>query len=326
MGTQTWIIDSPLDGKRVDAALAALTNESRSGIQQLIGAGLVEIDGVVVNKSVKVALGQHVTITGEMPQADKPIPPVVEIVYHNDDLMVVNKPAGLAVHTGAGVRVATLVDALIAQGMPPAGGPDDDRPGIVHRIDRDTSGLLALSRTERGYAHLRPQFQDHSTHREYWALCQGVLNPPSVTIDAPILRSPSNRTTYTTGDGGRPSVTHVSTLAHHQVRLGAEYRDISEVIVTLETGRTHQVRVHLRALHLPLIADAAYGADMRLAKYLGITRQALHARRLAFIGLDGQPLDFECPIPEDLNQFKKRLVAPHPKDRDPYLEGETGEV
>ncbi|WP_336249993.1 RluA family pseudouridine synthase [Stomatohabitans albus] len=300
MDEQEWVVTEDFDGQRVDAFLAASTGSSRALVQQLIQAQLVGIDGAVVAKSERVRTGQVVSITGTLPEATKPQPPVVDIVYADKDIMVVNKPPGLAVHDGAGVRVATLVDALIAQGMPPSGGPEPDRPGIVHRIDRDTSGLLAVARTQAGYDCLRPQFQHHSTHREYWALCQGVLDPPSVTIDAPIVRSPSKRTTYTTGEGGRPSVTHVSTLATHQVRVGAEYRDISEVIVTLETGRTHQVRVHLRALHLPLIGDEAYGADMRLAKKLGITRQALHARRLTFTGMDGETLDFECPIPDDL--------------------------
>ena len=307
MAATQWIVPEALDGKRVDAALAQLSGQSRSAIQPLLAAGLVTIDGRVVAKSGKVAAGQAVAITGELPAVVVPDPPEVPIVYADDHVMVVNKPAGLAVHAGAGVRVATLVDALIAQGMPPAGGDDSERPGVVHRIDRDTSGLLALARTEAGYACLRPQFQDHSTHREYWALCQGVLNPPSVTIDAPIMRSPSNRTTYITGEGGRPSVTHVSTLATHQVKLGNEYRDLSEVIVTLETGRTHQVRVHLRALHLSLVGDEAYGADMKLAKYLKITRQALHARRLAFRGMNGELLDFECPVPNDLAIFRQRL-------------------
>lgn len=304
-----WSVPEALNGKRVDAALAQLSGQSRSVVQALVGAGLVTIDDKVVAKSSKVQAGQTVAITGNLPEAEKPDPPEVPIVYADEHIMVVNKPAGLAVHEGAGVRVATLVDALITQGMAPAGGPAADRPGVVHRIDRDTSGLLALSRTQEGYDCLRPQFQDHSTHREYWALCQGVLNPPSVTIDAPIMRSPNNRTTYITGEGGRPSVTHVSTLATHQVKVASEYRDLSEVVVTLETGRTHQVRVHLRALNLPLVADEAYGADMKLAKFLKINRQALHARRLAFYGMDGKLLDFECPVPEDLAVFRTRLAV-----------------
>lgn len=309
MAVSEWTVPDELDGKRVDAALAALSGQSRSAIQSLVQAGLVTIDDKVVAKSGKVQVGQVVAITGALPEVEKPEPPEVPIVYADDHIMVVNKPAGLAVHEGAGVRVATLVDALIAQGMPPAGGPGADRPGVVHRIDRDTSGLLALSRTEEGYACLRPQFQDHSTHREYWALCQGVLNPPSVTIDAPIMRSPNNRTTYITGEGGRPSITHVSTLATHQVKVANEYRDLSEVVVTLETGRTHQVRVHLRALNLPLVGDEAYGADMKLAKFLKINRQALHARRLAFLGMAGEHLDFSCPVPEDLYVFRARLSS-----------------
>lgn len=300
-------VDAALADQRLDVAISQALGLSRSQVQKWITDGRVQVDGQVVAKRTAVTLGQVITLTPETSTPTVKDLPAIPILYVDEDLMVVDKPAGLAVHTGAGVRVGTLVDALIAQGMAPVGGPEADRPGIVHRIDRDTSGLLAIARSERGYAALKPQFEAHSTHREYWALCQGILNPPSVTIDAPILRSPRNRTTFVTGDGGRPSVTHVSTLATHQVPFRAGMRDLSEVVVTLETGRTHQVRVHLRALHLPLVADEAYGADMALAKRLGITRHALHARRLAFRHPDGHTIDLSSPVPEDLLAFRKAL-------------------
>ena len=296
----TLVVGAGHAGKRLDKVLAALLGESRSHVQRLIDADLVTVDGEVANKSMKPEEGQTITVGIPAPVVVAP-PPEVPIRWEDGHLAVVATPADLVVHAGAGVRGPTLVDALLAQGMVLAPGEDPERPGIVHRLDRGTSGLLVVSKTAEAMAGLKAMFRVHDVDRAYWALVEGLPDPPEATIDAPIVRSPRNRTTFTTGDGGRDAVTHYRVETHHPVT------DTTELEVTLETGRTHQVRVHMRAVGRPVAGDIAYAANTLLSRRLRLERQALHAKRLSFVHpITGGAVDVTEPLPEDLEHARLR--------------------
>jgi 23S rRNA pseudouridine1911/1915/1917 synthase len=212
----------------------------------------------------------------------------------------VAKPAGLVVHAGAGVADRTLVDALRAQGLPlaPAGGAE--RPGIVHRLDRGTSGLLVVAKTDAAHRGLAAALKARRVSRAYTAIVDGVPEQPRATVDAPIGRSPRQRTRFAVEDGGRPAVTHYDVVeAHGRGAL---------LDVRLETGRTHQIRVHLSALGHPVAGDLAYGASPVLARELGLERPALHAGRLALTHpVTGARVEVEEPLPPDLAAAADRL-------------------
>lgn len=286
-------------GERLDVLVAGWLGESRSRTQSRIVAGEVLLDDQQAQKSVRAEVGSLVVVLAPPPAAAPAPPPPVPVRWEDDDVAVVAKPAGLVVHDGAGVRGATLVDALQAQGVPLAEGSDPSRPGIVHRLDRGTSGLLVVAKSASALTTLKGVFAEHTVLREYWTLVEGHPDPPAATIEAPIARSSSNRTAFTTSDEGRHAVTHYTTTAWHD--------DTAEVAVTLETGRTHQVRVHLRAVGRPVAGDLLYGASAALAAQLGLTRQALHARRLAFDHpVTGRRVDVTEPLPADLAEARRR--------------------
>ncbi|MGI9016667.1 MAG: RluA family pseudouridine synthase [Euzebya sp.] len=285
------------DGLRLDVVLADWLQESRSRSQRRIAEAQVSVDGVGLPKSSRVETGQTVVVM-QAPEPSRPVPPTVDILYRDHDVAVVAKPADLVVHDGTGVRGSTLVDALLAQGIPLAPADDPTRPGIVHRLDRGTSGLLVVATSQLALTRLREVFKAHDVVREYWTLVEGFPDPPTATIDAPIVRSVSNRTSFTTGDGGRRAVTHYTTIAQHS--------DTAEVEVQLETGRTHQVRVHLRAVGRPVAGDVVYGASPQRSRALGLSRPALHARRLAFDHpVSGQRIDVSQPLPDDLERARQ---------------------
>jgi 23S rRNA pseudouridine1911/1915/1917 synthase len=264
------------------------------------------VDGRTAAKAVRLQPGARVVVSAPPPPAAPAPPPEVGVRWEDADLAVVAKPADLVVHVGAGVRGATLVDALRAQGVPLAPGEDPDRPGVVHRLDRGTSGLLVVAKTPAALQALQRTFAAHAVHREYWALVEGRPDPPAATIDAPITRSTTNRTAFTTADVGRRAVTHYATTAVHD--------GTAELAVTLETGRTHQVRVHLRAVGRPVAGDLLYGASPAVAARLRLTRQALHARRLAFDHpvRTGTRVDVEEPLPDDLAEARRRAAQTGP--------------
>lgn len=291
-------------GSRIDRVLAVLLDEPRAQAQARLERGEVSVDGVVVRKSHRVSGGEQVTIAE--PPSDRstgPPPAPVPIRWSDDDVVVVAKPAGLVVHAGAGVRDATLVDVLQAMGTPLAPSDDPARPGIVHRLDRGTSGLLVVARTPAALAGLRPQFDAHSITRRYWALVEGVPAHARATVDAPIARHPGDRTRFRTAAGGRRAVSHYEVLD--------SWGHVSAVEVSLETGRTHQVRVHLAALGHPVCGDVAYGASARLAADLGLDRPALHAAHLAFDHpVTGARIALDEPLPADLRGAVDRLGQP----------------
>jgi 23S rRNA pseudouridine1911/1915/1917 synthase len=276
-------------GERLDAFLAGPLG-SRSQAARLIDAGGVRVDGVVRAKGHRVAEGERVEV--DEPAPPEPPPPGAvpfAVAYEDDAVLVVDKPAGVVVHGGAGITGPTLVDALAGR---IAGGADPNRPGVVHRLDRDTSGLLVLARAEEAYTALQAAMAARAIEREYLALVEGV--PPARTglIDAPIGRDRRARTRMSTDtDAPREARTRFAierTLGDGEAAL---------VRVRLETGRTHQIRVHFKAIGHPVAGDPEYGTSGRF----GLQRQFLHAERLAFDHpTTGERLDLHSPLPPDL--------------------------
>ena len=274
-------------GERLDVFLAEHAG-TRAKAQKLIDGGFVRVDGVP--KPKRHVLGGGETIEVETPPAQPraEVPPAqFEIAYEDEHLIVVNKPAGVVVHPGQGNREGTLVQALAGR---VAGGPEPDRPGVVHRLDRDTSGLLVLARDEPTHAALQAALRAREITREYVALVEGRPPAKRGTIDAPLGRDRRSRTKISTDtDDPHHAVTHFET----EQTLPED----TLLRVTLETGRTHQIRAHLLAIGHPVAGDPDYGH----ARRHGLSRQFLHARRLAFEHPQtGAPLDLRAPLPEDL--------------------------
>ena len=290
------------DATRIDVLLAAWLEQPRGRVQSLIDAGLVEVDGVAVAKSRRVVAGARVIVAEADVAAEvRPAPPDIAVRYSDEHLAVVAKPAGLVVHAGAGTDGGlTLVEALQAAGMPLAPGDDPQRPGIVHRLDRGTSGVLVVAKTEAARSGLVEVFKRHDVDRRYWAIVDGVPVPASATINAPIARSGRNRTKFTVASDGRAAVTHYD--------VTEAFGRAAVLSVRLETGRTHQVRVHLSAIGHPVAGDPVYGASATLAQQLALHRPALHAMRLAFDHpVTGQRIEVDEPLPADLVAAEQAL-------------------
>jgi 23S rRNA pseudouridine1911/1915/1917 synthase len=299
-------------GMRLDRALAELLPDlSRERVKALILDGQVTLDGhpVARNPSLKVISGQHYRLSPPAPVAAEAIAQDIplDILYEDVDLLVVDKPAGLVVHPAAGNLDGTLVNALLhhcAGRLSGIGGVA--RPGIVHRIDKDTSGLLVVAKSDRAHEGLAQQFKAHSIDRLYAAIAYGNPVPASGTVDTWIGRSDGDRKKMAVHREGRGkhAVTHYRTMERLQNATLVECR--------LETGRTHQVRVHMAHLGHPLIGDPLYGRDRKgfksILETLGFKRQALHARVLGFIHpVDGETLRFESPLPADMQELLSQL-------------------
>ncbi|RSU56498.1 RluA family pseudouridine synthase [Sphingobium yanoikuyae] len=297
-------------GLRLDRALAELLPDlSRERIKALIVEGQIVSGGRSLNPSMKVAVGQDYSITLPAPVAldavAQDIP--LDIVHEDADLIVVDKPAGLVVHPAAGNLDGTLVNALLHHcdgQLSGIGGVA--RPGIVHRIDKDTSGLLVVAKSDKAHEGLARQFKDHSIDRLYAAIVYGIPAPGSGTIDAWIGRSDADRKKMAVHREGRGkhAVTHY--------RVMERLRGAAMVECRLETGRTHQVRVHMAHLGHPLIGDPVYGRDRKgfksILETLGFKRQALHAKRLGFIHpVTEEPLAFDSPLPADMQELLSEL-------------------
>jgi 23S rRNA pseudouridine1911/1915/1917 synthase len=291
-------------GRRLDQALAALFPDySRTRLKSWIDGGQVRVDGAVLRARDKVAGGERVEIDAqledEVPVVAQPID--LDVVYEDAAVLVINKPAGLVVHPGAGNPDRTLQNALLAHDPDLSVLP---RAGIVHRLDKDTSGLLVVARTLEAHTELVRLLEARDVHREYEAVCCGVMTGGG-TVEAPIGRHPVDRLKMTVRQDGRESVTHY--------RVIERFRAHTHVRVMLETGRTHQIRVHLAHIGYPIVGDPTYGrrlaipkgATPRLAGTLrGFRRQALHAARLGFPQpVSGEPLEFEAPLPADLQDL-----------------------
>ena len=288
-------VPEALAGERLDCAVALLTGWTRSEVQGLVEAGAVLVDGARVPKSRKLEAGSVIELLGEPEVAGlpEPDPSIAVVVRHEDDgVVVVAKPAGLVVHPGAGHPDGTLVNGLLARYPEIADVGDPARPGIVHRLDRDTSGLLLVARSTAAYEGLVEMLAAHDVERRYDALVWGVPDSPRGVIDAPIGRSVRRPTRMSVREGGRGART-----AYEVVDTFRE-PDVARLECRLETGRTHQIRVHLQAIGHPVVGDAAYGGQ-RAAIALG--RPFLHAGGLAFAHpLTGDPVSVEEPLAPEL--------------------------
>jgi 23S rRNA pseudouridine1911/1915/1917 synthase len=297
-----------LDGMRVDAGLARLLGLSRTVVATLAEGGHVAIDGRAAAKSDRLTAGAWLSV--DLPEPERPgtivaAPEVVAgltVLYADDDIVVVDKPVGVAAHPSPGWTGPTVVGGLVALGYRVATSGAAERQGIVHRLDVGTTGVMAVATSEHAYTVLKRAFKERTVDKRYHAVCQGHPDPSSGTIDAPIDRHPRHDHRFAVVAGGRPSVTHYDTL---EAFPAASLLDIH-----LETGRTHQIRVHLSALRHPCVGDLTYGADPVLAKRLGLTRQWLHARALGFAHpADGRWVEFVSPYPADLADALDRLRA-----------------
>ena len=290
-------IDVPdgLDGERLDAALARMFGLSRSKAAELIGDGLVLLDGRPASKSDRVLAGDPLQVTLPPPRQPEPSRPVEGlIVLHEDaDILVVDKPRGVAAHPSPGWTGPTVTGGLIAAGHTVATSGAAERQGIVHRLDANTTGVMVVAKSEPAYSALKRAFRERTVDKRYHALVQGHPDPLRGTIDAPIGRHPSGDGRFAVVSDGRPSVTHYDTLE--------AFRAASLVSVHLETGRTHQIRVHMAAIRHPCAGDLLYGADPVLAARLGLTRQWLHAVSLTFAHpAGGREVTFTSDYPPDL--------------------------
>jgi len=265
------------DGERVDVALAALLGFSRTQAAEIADAGGVQLDGRPVGRSDRVRADAWIEVTWHPRRAAQveaiPVSDL-RVVHDDDDLVVVDKPVGVAAHPSVGWEGPTVLGALAAAGYRIATSGPAERAGIVHRLDAGTSGLMVVAKSESAYRELKRQFHDREVEKIYHAVVQGHPDPFSGTIDAPIGRHPGSAWKFAVVAGGKPSVTHYDTLEAFPAATLLE--------IHLETGRTHQIRVHMSAQRHPCVGDSMYGADPRLSERLGLERQWLHAMRLAF--------------------------------------------
>lgn len=295
-------------GRRLDQVLAAVFPDfSRTRLQQWLRTGAVAVDGKLLRARDPVWGGEHITVDAvidvESPWQGEAIP--LEIVHEDQWMLVINKSPGQVVHPGAGNRAGTLVNALLHYAPELAHVP---RAGVVHRLDKDTSGLLVVARTLPAQKHLVEQLQARQVKREYAAIVVGVMTAGG-SIDAPIGRHPVERTRMAVVSGGRAAISHY--------RVVERFRAHSHIKVRLETGRTHQIRVHMAHLHHPLVGDPTYGGRLRLPPdcsdglktvLRGFKRQALHAAALGLIHPgSGEVMNWEIPLPEDMQQLLEAL-------------------
>ncbi|HYN75539.1 MAG TPA: RluA family pseudouridine synthase [Candidatus Limnocylindria bacterium] len=296
--TRRLPVPEGLEGERVDSALARIFGLSRTKAAELAAAGKVTLDGTEVGKSDRVSAGAWLEVEIPAPPAAlqvvaEPVPGLL-VVHDDDDLIVVDKPVGVAAHASPGWTGPTVVGGLAGAGYRVSTSGAAERQGVVHRLDVGTSGLMVVAKSERAYTVLKRAFKERTVEKVYHALAQGHLDPSRGTVDAPIGRHPSHDWRWAVVGDGKPSITHYETLE--------AFRAGSLLEIQLETGRTHQIRVHLSALRHPCVGDLTYGADPVLAARLGLERQWLHARQLAFDHPStGERIVFTSPYPADLS-------------------------
>ncbi|WP_022883908.1 RluA family pseudouridine synthase [Glaciibacter superstes] len=303
MESRSLPLPDGLDGVRVDAGIAKLFGFSRSFAAEVAESGGVTQGGVVVGKSDRLHAGAWLEVAwqpkSEIEIVAIPVPDL-GIVHDDDDIVVIDKPAGVAAHPSVGWSGPTVVGALLAAGFRISTSGAAERAGIVHRLDAGTSGLMVVAKSERAYTALKRAFHDREVEKIYHSVVQGHPDPLSGTIDAPIGRHPRSDWKFAVVAGGRDSVTHYETLE------AFPYASLLEV--HLETGRTHQIRVHMAAQRHPCVGDAMYGADPTLSARLGLGRQWLHAARLGFVHPGtGEPVTFSSEYPADLNHALRVL-------------------
>ncbi|MGN6575990.1 MAG: RluA family pseudouridine synthase [Nocardioides sp.] len=299
MEHRTVTVPDGLAGERLDAALARMFGFSRSRAAELISAGHVRVDGATSAKSDRVDPGSMLDV--DIPAAVDPVAVVpetvegIKIIHDDDALVVIDKPVGVAVHPSPGWSGPTVVGHLAAAGFRIATSGASERQGIVQRLDVGTSGVMVIAKSEYGYSVLKNAFRSRTVDKTYHALVQGHPDPLRGTIDAPIGRHPKHDYKFAVMGDGKHSVTHYETLEAH--------RFASLLEIHLETGRTHQIRVHMAALKHPCVGDPTYGGDPVLARRVGLDRQWLHAVRLGFEHPEGgEYVEFESPYPDDLQR------------------------
>ena len=291
-------VPDSLDGERVDVAMAQLFGVSRTRAAELVAQGLVALDGAqVAGKSERVLAGSMLDVS--IPAEADPleiVPEIVEgikIIHDDDAIVVIDKPVGVAVHPSPGWRGPTVVGHLAGAGFRISTSGAKEREGIVQRLDVGTSGVMVIAKSEHAYSVLKNAFRRRTVDKTYHALVQGHPDPLEGTIDAPIGRHPRYDYKFAVMEGGRHSVTHYETLEAH--------RFASLLEIHLETGRTHQIRVHMSALKHPCVGDLTYGADPALARRVGLERQWLHAVKLGFEHPETQEyVEYESTYPDDL--------------------------
>jgi len=298
------LVPDGLAGERVDAAASRMTGVSRSRVAELVAEGLVRLNGDVVSKSARVGAGDLLELEIPAPRVATVTPREVEgirIVHDDADIVVVNKPAGVAAHPSLGWDGPDVVAHLAAAGFRISTSGASERQGIVQRLDVGTSGLMVVAKSEQAYTALKRAFRNREVSKVYHTLVQGHPDPFTGTIDAPVARHPGHDWKMAVVDGGRHSVTHYDTLE--------AFRAATLLEVQLETGRTHQIRVHMAAIKHPCVGDPLYGSDPNLAARLGLERQWLHAVELGFTHPGtGEWVVFESGYPDDL-AHALRLVA-----------------
>ena len=300
MTTTTHTLPAEAAGQRLDKYLPQVLELTRSAVQNLLDTGCITVCNKAVGKSYRIIGGEEIQV--ELPDPTplelQPENIPLDIVYEDTDLLVVNKPKGMVVHPAAGNTCGTLVNALLYHcGDSLSGINGVQRPGIVHRIDKDTSGLLIVAKNDRAHQGLAEQIQVHSFTRMYEAVAIGHLKEPSGTIQAPIGRHPVHRKKMAVVADGRDAITHYEVLA--------DYPGFCHLRLKLETGRTHQIRVHMAYLGHPLAGDTVYGAPTAHPQLGG---QCLHARFIGFVHpLTGEYLEFESPLPDYFQQFLREI-------------------
>ena len=295
--TRSLPVPEGLSGERLDSGLARLLGLSRTRAAQLADTGQVQVDGQEASKSDRLSAGAWLEVTLPALQQPTEVPAErvddLRVIYEDDELIVVDKPVGVAAHPSPGWDGPTVVGHLRASGATVTTSGAAERQGIVHRLDVGTSGLMVVAKSERAYSALKRAFKERTVTKTYHALVQGHPDPSRGTIDAPIGRHPKHDWRWAVTADGKPSVTHYDTLEAH--------RFASLLEVGLETGRTHQIRVHMSATKHPCLGDLTYGADPALAARVGLQRQWLHAVQLGFAHpATGAPVSYESPYPDDL--------------------------
>lgn len=293
-----FLVPDGLAGDRVDAAAARITGLSRSRIAELIETGGISLAGVSVDKaSTRVAAGDMLEVDLDQPARSVSVTPTIvegmNIIHDDRDIVVVDKPVGVAAHPSLGWEGPSVVEHLAAAGFRISTSGAAERQGIVQRLDVGTSGLMVVAKSETAYTILKQAFRDRTVDKTYHALVQGHPDPFEGTIDAPIARHPGSDWKMAIVAGGRPSITHYETIEAFVAATLLE--------VHLETGRTHQIRVHMQAIKHPCVGDPLYGSDPTLAAKLGLDRQWLHAHQLGFTHPGtGEYVQFTSPYPDDL--------------------------
>ncbi len=307
MTERSFFAPEGLEGERIDTALSRMLGLSRSAAAQIAVDGGVSVDGKVVDKSERVMAGARIDV--QMPEPKAPLSIVAEpvpgmrVIYDDDAFVVVDKPVGVAAHAAAGWKGPTVIGGLAAAGYQIATSGAAERQGIVQRLDVGTSGVMVVAKGEHAYSVLKRAFKQRTVEKTYHAVVQGLPDPVVGTIEAPIGRNPKRDGLYAVRKDGKHAVTHYEVLEAH--------RSASLLEVHLETGRTHQIRVHMSATKHPCAGDLPYGADPVLAKRLGLERQWLHAVKLGFEHPEtGEWVEFESDYPEDLQTALDRLRMP----------------